>query len=113
MAYIQDREVRFCEIFNDKNEYSWTLQEFDENGNTLGDPQKPWLGVAQFVVSDIRMDKSITLEESKSKTKEIISCKLIPNRYPNDYSYYIFSMFGTDRKINNFRLGIFKIEEEK
>lgn len=106
-----------------KNLYSWCIKETDQKGKDIDYSmnQIPWLWTTYFLTKSITYQPSLSshrvvgLLSSKKKFKkhvpfgesETIYGKLIP-----DKNSPTFSMFGTDRKINEFELNI-NIDEEE
>jgi hypothetical protein len=123
--YHLEREVHLNQESLHKGLYSWSLQEFDGEGNKLGRDQIPWDWSLYFTVSELRLISSIKLERTyksneQEENKSIIESQAITavlhpglcsdgKRLKDDISY---SMFGTDRKIKNFGMYIEKIDSE-
>jgi len=119
--YHLEREIRLSEESQYKNLYSWSLQEFDADGSKVGSDQVPWDWSLYFTASELRLISSIKFERPyKSddeeennviEESEIISAILHPGMcgdgqsLQDDVSY---SMFGTDRRIKDFRMCIEK-----
>ena len=125
MEYHLEREIRLSEESEYVNLYSWSLQEFDKDGNKIGIDQIPWKWSIYFTASELRYIRSIHIEQSYNseeaekenkpvKDSETIIATLHPGicvggqRLQNDVA---FSMLGTGRIIRNFMLRIQKLED--
>ena len=119
MEYHIDREVRLSEESEHKILYSWSLQEFSKDGVKVGRDQIPWKWNVFFSASEIRYNKYITLKDSNDTITE-------PEKTVEDYETIVlvlhpyvdvienkitYSMFGTGRAINDFRLVIQRLDE--
>lgn len=126
MDYHLNRTIRLSEESEYKNLYPWSLQEFNDKDEKVGMDQIPWDWSLQFISSELRHSSSIKierLEESENDIKNFSSVEesesIFAILHPGicidgqwlerDTSY---SMFGTDRKINDFALNIYKIDED-
>lgn len=125
MDYHLNRKIKFSEESEYKNLYSWSLQELNEDGETIGRKQIPWGWTLYFTASELRYSKSIEIEKeldeeenevsSEDKDGESIYAILHPGicrdgRWLEDDTSY--SMLGTDRKIKQFGLRISKADED-
>jgi hypothetical protein len=105
--------------------HDWCLQEFDKNDDQVGDDLIPWGWTLYFNVTNIRHTYALAHDDTdladfdeetmEPKTggsgmdfqcSESILAKLIPAEGRNYNTSY--SMFGTDRKIENFSIDIEK-----
>ena len=118
-----EREIRLSEE-SEYNLYSWSLQEFNEEGEKIGDDQVPWGRSLRFIASEFRYFHSIEIDSSDEsdheednepdEEPELIYAILHPGicidgkRLKRDTSY---SMFGTNRRVKQFGLQIHKLEE--
>lgn len=118
-----EREIRLSEESEYKILYSWSLQEFNENGEKFGSKQVPWVWSLYFTASELRHHYSIKIDRSNEsddeknnemvEESETIYAILHPGIYrdekwlEDDASY---SMFGTNRRIKEFGLRIHKLE---
>lgn len=125
MDYHTDRKVIFSQDSEFESLYSWSLQEFDKDGNKIGRDQIPWHWTLYFSASELSYSDTITLEpnylEDGEKDKvtvrerQGIRAKLKPGGpwerlRGRETSYF---MFGTNRDISTFDLVIEKIENDE
>ena len=124
MDYHLERKIRLCEDSENKSLYPWSLQEFNKKGEKVGNDQIPWRWSLYFTASELNHSRSIDFDKSNDsegeednkpvEESEIISAILHPGRcndgkwLENDTSY---SMLGTDRRVKEFGLQIYKLEE--
>ena len=125
MDYHLEREIRLSEESEYKSLYSWSLQEFDDDGTEIGTNQVPWQWSLSFTASELRILESIHIEESDDSEDEVEennpieeSQTIMAILHPgicNDGQWLqdvtSFPMFGTDRRIRDFVLGIYKLDE--
>jgi len=119
-----ERKIRLSEESEFKSLYSWSLQEFNEEGQKVGSNHVPWDWSLYFTASELRHHQSIEIHRSNGsddeennkpvEESETISAILHPGicrdgeRLEDDTSYF---MFGTNRRVKQFGLGIYKLEE--
>ena len=119
-----ERKIRLCEDSEYESLYPWSLQELNKKGEKIGRDQIPWSWSLYFTASEISHNRSIDLGKSydsegeedneQVKESETISAVLYPGRcydgkwLEDDTSY---SMFGTERRVKEFDLKIYKLEE--
>ena len=107
-----------------KNLYSWYITQLNDNGEEVGfltDKCIPFEGLVSFIFKNISFTSTIELdsteipedsfkrqisENSKFEKSEYIGGALVYD--PNDSVQTQFSMFGTDRIIENIYLNIYK-----
>lgn len=122
MGHHLEREIRLSEESEYKNLYRWSLQEFDNEGKKLGRDQVPWIWSLFFTTSELMINKSLNISRIKDDENQVAEkVRVVGNEYivatlhsgdskwlENDVS---FSMFGTGRKINSFKLYIYKLND--
>lgn len=125
MDYHIDHEVRLSEDSEHKSLYSWSLQEFSKDGKKIGSDQIPWAWNLYFTASELRYNKSIRLELADktdgkaelykpAEESESLSATLHPGICQDGEwleRQTTFSMFGTNRRIENFTLGIYRLDD--
>ena len=125
MNYHIDREIRLSEESQFKNLYSWSLQEFSSDGNKIGADLIPWSWALDFTASELRHHKTIRIEKSDAhqgevndsgaaRESEIIQAILHPGTCRNGAwleDDIPFSMFGTDRKTDDFNLRVYRLKD--
>jgi hypothetical protein len=120
-----EREIRFSEESECKNLYSWSLQEFNEEGEKIGSDQVPWTWSLYYTASELRHHHSIEIDRSNEsgngknhepvQKSETIYAILHPGTcrdgkwLEDDTSY---SMFGTNRRVKKFGLWIRKLKDD-
>lgn len=124
MDYHLERKIRLSEESEYKSLYSWSLQELNEEGGTIGSDQVPWEWSLYFTASELRHHHTIEIDRSNEsddeedngpvEESEIITAILHPGicrdgKWLEDDTSY--SMFGTDRRVKQFGLRIHKLEE--
>lgn len=136
-----DRKVTLSQKNRNPRLGQWSLQECDDDGKQIGPEQVPWYWGMDFTAKDLVLREGLTFkvgppprwlatlrpdeldsgEEEKITTEESdsIKARLWPGYWVNPIcgtKYYrggtSYSMFGTDRGIKSFKLGIFKREDE-
>lgn len=125
MDYHLEREIRLSEESKYKNLYSWSLQEFNEEGEKIGSDQVPWAWSLYFTASELRHHHSIEIDRSNEsddeknnapvEESETIYAILHPGicrdgKWLEDDTSY--SMFGTNRRVKEFGLRIHKLEDD-
>lgn len=126
MDYHLERKIRLSEGSEYKSLYSWSLQEFNDEGETIGNDQVPWKWSLFFTASELRYYHSIVIGKSKEsddennkvpvEERERISAILHSGRCDDgEYLEYdtSYSMFGADRRIKKFSLEILRLNEGK
>lgn len=124
MDYHLENKVLLSEESKYKSLYSWSLQEFDKEGKQVGCDMIPWIWSLYFTASELRHNYSINIyskeesdtEEDPESTQdsENISGILHSGTCSDGKSLedeVLYSMFGTNRIINHFRLSIRKANE--
>lgn len=103
-----------------KSLYNWAINEIDAEGHQIGRDQIPWRWTLNFTATSCVLGDSI---EIKSKTapapreieqRQVIRVTLRPGSRWDDADFFrktIFSMFGTDRSIQDFQLEIHPIAD--
>jgi hypothetical protein len=122
MDYHMENKILLSEDSEYKNLYSWSLQEFNNEGKKIGRDQISWQCGLYFTASELRHYYSINISKSKNnedkkptQESEVITAILHPGTcydgktLKDDVSY---SMFGTNRTIKKFTLRIQKIEDD-
>lgn len=123
MKYRLDRRVKLNEVSEFKNLYTWSLQEFDEDGKQLGQNQVPWFWSLYFDCTELNYDFLITMKQDsppseddasqigayQANDREVIRGMLRPQSRYREMGQY--SMFGTSRAIEAFHLFIYRLEE--
>jgi hypothetical protein len=124
MDFHLDRQIRFSEESEYQSLYKWSIQEIDKNGERVGGDQIPKTGWSYFTARELRYNTSIKswlLDDSDAEKRgsleltesESIIGTLRPGLRDNgDLSHEaIYSMFGTNRRISEFKLHITKLED--
>ena len=117
MEYNLDNRVVLSAEREHKNLYSWSIKEFDEVGKQIGGDQIPWEWALNFDVVEltpyhelqIKTGDFISNEDSLTQTietSETLRGKLRPS--VESRSAGLYSMFGTQRRIEEFGLIIYK-----
>jgi hypothetical protein len=124
-----DNKIRLNNKTEHESLYSWCLQEINSEGEQLGRDLIPWAWGFHFTASELRLtqgfefgelsifedDDKESKEESEFQDTEVIIATLHPGictdgKWLEDDPS--FSMFGTNRTINDFTLRINAVEEE-
>lgn len=118
-----DKKIRLNNITKHKSLYTWCLQETDESGEQVGRDLIPWAWSFNFTASELRLvqefnfgerssfdtDDSGGEEQPRFQDSETITGNLHPGLCTDGINLEdepSFSMFGTDRRIAEFRLRI-------
>jgi len=125
MDFHLEHEIRFSEDHEHKSLYSWSLQEISKDGKKIGSDQIPWDWTLYFTASELRYRKAIKLELSDktdgkaelykpAEESESIAATMHPG-ICRDGEWLdretTFSMFGTDRRIRDFSLAIYRLDD--
>lgn len=127
MEYHLEHRVRLKQDSEHKSLYTWSLQEISQTGEEIGLDQVPWEWSLYFTASELRYNKELSIErESDSKdivptsegvlSTESISAVLRSGATTANGVFEreaIYSMFGTDRQIQNFSLIIRPLEGDE
>lgn len=123
MEYHLERQLRIKTDTEHKSPYSWAIVEVDESGQQVGRDQIPFIHALRFTATscqlfdefDFRSRERLGALKAADVTpgppdvshQTSISITLRPG-YPNDVSEDAqqFSMFGTNRNVQNFQLAI-------
>jgi hypothetical protein len=129
MDYHLDRIIRYSTEREYENLYKWSLKEFDENGNQLGRDQIPWKGGLSFTATELNYLSTIVKhapfhfsennDEAETEDNEedpaVFDDKILGYLQPgfpaedNWDDETVYSMFGTERIVENFQLMIIRI----
>lgn len=130
MKYNLERRVRVEADTKFKGLYHWCLQELATDGKQVGSDQIPWswslyfqaVDLAVHDIFEIERDFDVALEDAPPskgrkpkkvvREKRLIKAKLISEawgRYPRTR----FSMFGTDRRLNDMSLQITSLADDE
>src|SRR6185312_16026297 len=71
LDYQLDRKVRFVDESEYKSLYKWSLQEFDETGKKIGQPQVPWSWSLPFTATEVSLSESLKLEHNAPPPKSL------------------------------------------
>jgi hypothetical protein len=115
MEYRLDNRVVLSTEREHKSLYPWSIKEFDRNGKQIGSDQIPWDWSLNFEVIELIPSCRLQIESKKedhpaetstAEVSEYIHGKLRPLEESRRAGLY--SMFGTQRAINEFGLFIYK-----
>jgi hypothetical protein len=126
MEYHLNRTIRLSLESEYKNLYSWSLQEVSGAGEQIGMDQVPWPWSLIFSASELRYNKTLRIEREADpndilpssagvSNTESISAVLHPGAIRANGNFEreaTFSMFGTDRVIENFSLIIQQLQKD-
>lgn len=126
MEYDLDRRMRLVTEPEFKNLYSWAIIETDDHGKKLGRDMIPWGWSISFIATEIVLSDQLTIKEAgeiegrlpvreENSKRRLIRAKLRPGDPRNDTGWRrpTFSMFGTDRPIQEFGLDILPLASEE
>lgn len=110
---------------SERSSYRWCLNERDESGNVIGYDLVPYIWDFYFIGSSFQLRRSITIEKKNNRQRDEAhkveqlteirgvlhsgSCSDGENLTDDVY----FSMFGTDRRINQFFVSIAQAENDQ
>jgi hypothetical protein len=132
MDYDLEKLIRLNNKTEHKSLYSWCLEEVGTDGNKTGNDLVPWEWRIYFTASELRLRQGFEIDElpdlydtegeselaqkKKFNNTEAITATLHPG-ICDDGKWLEgdtrFSMFGTDRVINEFSLNIYMVESEE
>jgi hypothetical protein len=111
----------------DYSHRKWFLQEVDANNKLVGQKQVPWYGQQIFTVCEFSYAHTVSVkwslfedekdEEDVEDVEDVedgekIFARLIPGFQMDDkWKETTYSIFGTNRKIEDFSLSIWKLKE--
>jgi hypothetical protein len=114
-----EHSITLSEDSKFKSLYQWHLRESDDGNSQHRQDQIPWVWTQYFTLADLACTTSFTLggplatdKESTApevKEREVISATLLPYELRDRQALHdstTYSMFGTDRAIDNFSLAI-------
>lgn len=110
MKYNLDRVIRFEAEPKYKSLYPWALQEVGEGGKT-GPDQIPWTLSHSFVATELTLLESSAAKSEYATKTTWIRAKLTPGMERRGQRP-AYSMFGTDRTVEQIQLFIHRIESE-
>lgn len=124
MDYHLDHRTRLSQEGEYKNLYSWSLQEVATNGEQIGLDQVPWRWSLNFYASELRYTKEVKIKRESApedipRTSEGVSSAesiyaVLHSGKPSANGTFVheatYSMFGTNRQIENFSLVIQPLE---
>jgi hypothetical protein len=121
MDFHLERGLRLHTEPEHKNLYDWAINEIDADGQRVGHDQIPWRWTLDFIATSCVLSDRIAAESRlqldgaplpppEITQRQVIHVRLRPGRRDGNYLRETkYSMFGTDRVINDFRLDIFSI----
>lgn len=109
MKYNLDRVIRFEAEPKYKNLYPWALQEPGEDGEA-GQDQIPWTFAHSFVATELTLLESSAAKSKYATSTTWIRAKLTPGKERRGQRP-TYSMFGTDRTVEQIQLFIHRIED--
>lgn len=125
MDYNLENKILLSEESEYKGLYSWSLQEVDKEDRKVGSKLIPWKWNLYFTASELRHNYSIDIYKSEESSadedseptqdSENISGILHSGICSDGKSLeddVLYSMFGTNRRINHFHLSIRKAKED-
>jgi len=116
-----DRRIVLATESELKNLYNWHLKEIDDAGNQLGADQIPWPYSLIFTAKNLALREFFKAELDEEENplpgngSKLICAELTPGRFVGCELEKApsYSMFGTDRLINDFRLEIRAFDENR
>jgi hypothetical protein len=109
---------------SDHSLYRWSLNEIDDDGQVYGD-MIPMDGRFYFTASELQVHKTIKFEDRswdktsnddiKKEQRSFITGNLFSGIFIDGLNLkekVSYSMFGTDRSINSFKLHIFQVDSQ-
>ncbi|OAF13914.1 hypothetical protein [Bradyrhizobium neotropicale] len=113
MNYCVDNRVVLSTEREHKNLYEWSIKEFDAKGRQIGRDQVPWGYSLYFEVVELIPSCNLRMSTddrdgsgTKAEVSEHIFGRLRPSIEARQSGTY--SMFGTQRRITDFGLFIYK-----
>jgi hypothetical protein len=115
MEYLFERKVKINREPKYKNLYSWCLNEFDDNGNLIGQDLVPFSWGFWFTGTSLQVSTKLDVERDFSSNKSIASTsKTIIGKFYSGVCFdgenlvdeVVFSMFGTGRTLKEFYVSI-------
>jgi hypothetical protein len=115
MEYLFERKVKINREPKYKNLYSWCLNEFDDNGNLIGQDLVPFSWGFWFTGTSLQVTTKLDVERDyESDKSKAITSKSIIGKFYSGICFdgkklsdeVVFSMFGTARTINEFYVSI-------
>ena len=122
LDYHLDYRIRLTDEREHKSLYGWCFQEIDENGKKVGRDLIPWNWSLYFSADELTLREELDMEmnhlrkegpEREIKSSESISAKLRSGFAHEERSNAAYSMMGTKREIEDFRLWIHPVDEGK
>lgn len=115
MDYRLDNKIFLKQESKNKSLYLWSLQEYDSSDNNIKGPQIPFVHSVCFTATELTRCYSIELQKRRelNESSECIVAKLRPGIFCDSEIIHdvVYSMFGTNRTINEYSLKIYEILE--
>lgn len=125
MEFHLERELRLRAEPEHNSLYSWAINEIDAQGKAIGRDQIPWPWSLNFTATSCVLCDSMEIESNFETAetaptppeiieRQVIRIQLRPGSPRDDTDFFrepTFSMFGTDRAVNNFQLIIHPIAD--
>lgn len=109
-----NREIKLLEETETKGLFTWYLQEFSSEGKALPRKLVPWKWSLDFRATDLKYIRGFQSADADiSQAGEHIRAILKPEPDFNSSPVTKYSMFGTDRLINDFSVNIHKLQNEQ
>ena len=119
MEYNLDNRIILSSEREHKTLYSWSIKEIDKTGRQINRDQIPWAWSLRFEVIElipsckleIQSENEDEPETARAELSQYLYGKLQPLAESRQAGLY--SMFGTDREVNEFSFFIHKAAEGK
>lgn len=112
MDYQLENTVRTSTKSPHPNLYSWFIEEIDPTGKKIGPDYKPWGHNLHFDAKNLRVYRSLTLEDGKApKGSDGIIAALTASEGGRRRAV-TYSFLGTNRPVETITLRIYKSEDE-
>jgi hypothetical protein len=126
MDYNIARKLRFNTKSEHSSLYKWCINDIDDDGSNDGD-FIPWVWGLIFTATALKVHRTVTLKNEpvenkvdESVNKTIQDCLITGDLFSgrcfdgkNLERYVSYSMFGTNRIIQNFGLSVYPVEIEQ
>jgi hypothetical protein len=113
MQYHFDSEIRLLQE-TESSLYPWSLQEFSKEGKALSSKLVPWKWTLDFRATELKYMRGFQSSNARfSQAGELIRITLKPEPDFSSLHTPKYSLFGTNRIIQDFSLNIYKLQDEQ
>lgn len=112
MQYHFDSEIRLLQGTEHQSLYKWSLQEFSKEGKAISSELVPWKWSLDFRATELKYIRGFQSANARvPQAGELIRVTLKPEPDFSSSHTPKYSMFGTNRPVQEFSLNIHKLQD--